>query len=71
MKNKTGYSTLKVRLFISLMLIGSYAYLGTGLWDKYHHAGMIAFPALLIVTFCIAWMMSPIKVQHHGVEQSV
>lgn len=70
-RNRSGYSVLKVRLLISLIVIGAYSIAGIDLWKEYHHLGMILFPALLVVTFCIAWMMSPVKIRYNGLEQNV
>lgn len=71
MKNKTGYSVLKWRLFIVLVILGGYSYLGLNLWNEYNHAGMILFPGLLVLTFCVFWLMSPIKISRNGLKQSV
>lgn len=69
--NRTGYSVLKLRLLIVLIVLGGYSYLGLNLWNKYHHSGMILFPLLLVATFCIAWLMSPIKINHNGFKQNI
>lgn len=69
--NRTGYSVLKLRLSIVLIILGGYSWIGLNLWNKYNHAGMILFPLLLVVTFCVFWLMSPIKISRNGLKQSV
>lgn len=71
MKNKTGYSVLKLRLLIVLIIIGSYSYVGLNLWNKYHHVTMVSFLGFTVLAFCVAFLLSPIKINHNGLEQSV
>lgn len=69
--NRTGYSVLKWRLFIVLIILGGYSYVGLNLWNEYHHLGTVLFPFLLVLTFCVFWLLSPIKISRNGLKQSV
>lgn len=71
LRNKTGYTTLKLRLLIVLIILGGIGFFGYNVWMKSHDISIIVISGLMVISFITVFMFSPIKTRHNGFEQSV
>lgn len=71
LRNKTGYTALKLRLLIVLIIFAGIGFFGYHAWDRSHDISAIIISGFMIISLIIVLMFQPIKTRHNGFEQSI
>lgn len=71
LRNKDGYRTLKIRLFIVLCLVGLYAEVFMVYHANYYSEIILVPSGIALVIISIILLAAPIHIRYNGYEKSV